>query len=47
MFEFDEKTLISTFNISDPLHTKALFNAISTVQVKGVKPASNIWEFKV
>ncbi|KAH3734715.1 bifunctional apoptosis regulator-like isoform X2 [Dreissena polymorpha] len=46
MFEFDEKTLISTFNISDPLHTKALFNAISTVQVKGVKPASNIWEFK-
>ena len=44
---FDEETIDQTFNISDPLHKKALLNSIHTLKDKGVKPPSNLWEFKV
>lgn len=47
MLGLDEDTIMSTFNITDPLHRKALVNAINRVKEKGVKPASNLWEFKV
>jgi len=43
----DEDTIMSTFNITDPLHRKALLNAINRVKEKGVKSSSNLWEFKV
>jgi len=47
IMELDEDTIVSTFNITDPLHQRALFNAIATIKLHGVKPASNLWEFKV
>ncbi|WAQ96236.1 BFAR-like protein [Mya arenaria] len=46
MLQLDEDTLVSTFNVTDPLHRKALFNSIATIKERGVKPPSNLWEFK-
>lgn len=47
MMGLDEETIMSTFNVTDPLHRKALLNSINRLKEKGVKPASNLWEFKV
>ena len=44
---FDEENIDQTFNITDPLHKKALLNSIHILKEKGVKPPSNLWEFKV
>lgn len=43
---FDEESIDQTFNITDPLHKKALLNSIHILKEKGVKPPSNLWEFK-
>lgn len=47
MLELDETNVVDIFNISDPLHKRALINAVNIVKEKGVKPPSNLWEFKV
>ena len=47
MLGFDEENIHQTFNITDPLHKRALLNSIGVLREKGVKPPSNLWEFKV
>lgn len=46
MLQLDETNIVDIFNISDPLHKRALINAVNIVKEKGVKPPSNLWEFK-
>lgn len=46
MYELDEDNIVVIFNITDPLHKKALINSINVIKTRGVKPPSNLWEFK-
>ncbi|XP_045213224.2 bifunctional apoptosis regulator-like [Mercenaria mercenaria] len=46
MLQLDETNIDSIFNISDPLHKRALINSVNVIKDRGVKPPSNLWEFK-
>lgn len=43
----DESNIDKTLNVSDPLHRRALLNSVNIIKERGVKPPSNLWEFKV
>ena len=47
MLQLDDTNIDDIFNITDPLHRRALINSVNAIKDRGVKPPSNLWEFKV